>query len=252
MDNPNCRNCGEVNTHNFCSNCGEQQYKRITMKDVVSDFLSNLVTLEGPILNTLKDLTIRPGKMINDYLNGKRKGYYKPFQYYILAITTYFIFFYLWDEQMLAMLSDIGATANTYGAAEDIKTMQDEMNKFQSDNMKFFTFLQIPLYAWLIWLFFRKNSGHSYTEALVSSLYILAQALFFGIVFTFCELIWSGSSLILAAIFMVVYLPWVLNQLYNETVAKTIFKSIAVILLNFILFGFLMAIVSFIWFSFFR
>jgi hypothetical protein len=252
MDNQACCNCGELNTNNFCSNCGEQRYKRIVMKDVAGDFLSNLISLEGPILQTIKDLTIRPGKMINDYLNGKRKEYYKPFQYYILATTVYFIFFYIWGDEMMSMISDIGASANTYGTTEQINAFQQEMEKFQSENMKFFTFLQIPIYSFLIWLFFRKTSGHSYTESLVSSLYILAQGLFFGIVFTFFEFIRTGSSLIIDVVFMFIYLPWVLKQLYNESTLKTILKSTAIIALAFLLFGLLMAIISLIWIIFFR
>ena len=252
MDNQTCRNCGEINTNNFCSNCGEQQYKRIVMKDIVGDFLSNLISLEGPILQTIKDLTIRPGKMINAYLNGQRKEYYKPFQYYILATTVYFIFYYLWGDEIMAMISDIGASANTYGTAEEINEFQKEMQEFQSENQKFFTFLQIPVYSWLIWLFFRKKSGHSYTEALVSSLYILAQGLLFGIVFILFEFVHTGSSLIVGTVFMLFYLPWVLKQLYNESTFKTILKSLAIFALASIIYGLLMMIVSVVWINFFR
>ncbi|MDG1477531.1 MAG: DUF3667 domain-containing protein [Vicingaceae bacterium] len=252
MDSLTCRNCGESITKNFCSNCGEQQYKRIEMKDMVGDFLSNVVTLEGPILQTVKDLTIRPGKMINAYVNGKRKGYYKPFQYYILASTVYFLFFYLWDNEIMTMISNIGADANTYATTEEITSLQKEMTEFQGKNMKFFTFLQIPIYSWLIWLFFKKKSGHSYTETLLASLYILSQTLFFGIVFTLFEFFSTGISIMLSGIFMFIYIPWTLKQLYNETMFKTILKSTAIIALAFALYGILMAIISLIWVAFLR
>ena len=217
------------------------------MKDMVGDFLSNVVTLEGPILQTVKDLTIRPGKIINVYLNGKHKGYYKPFQYYILASTVYFLFFYLWGNEIMTMLSNLGADANTYATTDEITTLQKQMNNFQSKNMKFFTFLQIPIYSWLIWLFFRKSSNHSYTETLVTSLYIMSQALFFGIIFTFFEFFSSGLSIILSAVFMFIYVLWTLKQLYNDTTFKTILKSTTIIILAFILYGILMAIISLIW-----
>jgi len=252
MENSTCRNCGESSTKKFCPNCGEQQYKRIVMKDVLGDLISNLFELEGPILRTIKDLTIRPGKMISDYLNGKRKEYYKPFQYYILATTVYFIFFYLWGDEMMAMFSDIGASANTYGTTEEIKAFKQEMEEFQGDNQQFFIFLQIPIYSWLIWLFFRKKSGHSYTETFVSSLYILAQTLFFGIIFSFFELIHTGSSIIVNTVFMLIYLPLVLKQLYNEPTLKTILKSIAIFVLAALIYGLLMMIASIIWINFFR
>ena len=83
------------------------------MKDIVGDFISNLINIEGPILNTVKDLSIRPGKMIRDYLNGNRNKYYKPFQFYILATTVYFLFFYLLGDEILEMFKDIGTSYNT-------------------------------------------------------------------------------------------------------------------------------------------
>jgi hypothetical protein len=252
MDSQNCRNCEKIITDTYCSHCGEQRFKRIKMNDLVSDFLSNLVTLEGPILHTIKDLTIRPGKMINSYLKGKRKGYYKPFQYYILATTLYFIFFYLLGDEMMKMVSNIGANANSYETTDQIKSFQQEMEKFQGENQKFLAFLQIPIYSWLVWLFFRKKSKHSYTETLVACLYILAQSLFFGIVFTFFEFISSGSSIIIGVIFMFIYLPWALKQLYKESTLITILKSTSILVLSFILYGLLMAIISIIWLIFNR
>ncbi len=247
MESTTCRNCGDSTIKKFCPSCGEQKYKRILMKDVLGDFLSNLLALEGPILRTIKDLTLRPGIMINDYLQGKRKVYYKPFQYYILATTVYFLFFYAWGDEILVMFSDIGADANTTGTAAQISTFQQEMNEFQSKNMRLFTFFQIPMYSWLIWLFFRRKSGHSFTETFVASLYILAQMLLFGIISTSFEFFHTGVSLVLNAIFMFIYLPWVLIQLYCEGVLKTILKSFTIIALVFILYGLLMAVISVVW-----
>ena len=247
MDHPKCRNCGTPNTQNFCSNCGEQRYKRIVMKDVVGDFLSNLLAVEGPILKTAKDLTIRPGKMINDYLKGKRKEYYKPFQYYLLATTVYFIFFFIWGDEMLAMFSVMGADANTYGTADEIKTFQQKISTFQSDNMQLLTFLQIPIYAWLIWLFFKRKSGHSFTETLVASLYILGQMLMFGIISTLFAYINPKLTFIVSIVFTLLYLPWVLMEIYQENKFITLLKSWGIIALSFIIFGLLMGIIGVIW-----
>lgn len=237
MEDTNCRNCGEANTKKFCPNCGEQRFKRIRMKDIIGDFLSNLIAVEGPVLRTIKDLTIRPGKMIKDYLNGKRKIYYKPFQYYLLATTVYFIFFFIWGDEMLAMFSVIGADANSFGTADEIKTFQQEISEFQSKNMRLFTFFQIPIYGWLIWLFFRRKSGHSLTETFVVSLYILAQMLVFGIISTFFAIINPKLTFIVSIVFSLLYFPWVLIELYSENKFITILKSWAIIALSFILFG---------------
>lgn len=217
------------------------------MKEVWDDIISNLINIEGPILNTIIDLLIRPGKMIRDYLEGKRKNYYRPFQFYILATTLYFIFFYLWGNDMLEMFMDIGAGYNERATSEQMNEFQQKITNFQNENMRLFTFLQVPIYACLIWLFFRKKSGHSFIETLVTSLYIMAQALIIGIITTMFVAIHTSLPMILGALFLLIYLPWTLKQLYQQSLISTIFNSIAIIIIAFILYGILMVIISLAW-----
>jgi len=247
IENTKCPGCNELITSNYCSNCGEKKFKRIQMSDVIGDFMSNLINIEGPILNTIKDLIIRPGKMIRDYLNGNRNKYYKPFQFYILATTAYFLFFYLWGNEMLEMFKDLGSGYNTTATEAQIDAFQLKMNEFQENNMRSLSFLQLPIYGWLIWLFFKKKSGDTFTETLVASLYIMGQILILGILFTFLVHLHSSLPMIISMAFMLVYFPWVLKQLYKESPPKTILKSLAIIALGFILYGILIAIISVIW-----
>jgi len=247
MEPTTCPNCNHIIEQHFCRQCGEKKFRRINMKDVVSDFFSNFINLEGPILSTIKDLTLRPGKMIHDYLNGKRNKYYKPFQFYILATTVYFVFFYLWGYEMLEMFKDIGASYNTTASSVEMNEFQQKFREFYEKNMQKLNFLQIPVYAWLIWLFFKKKSGHSYTETLVTALYIMAQALVFGIISTFFVSIHPSLPLWIGLLFLLLYLPWCLKQLYQENIVPTIVKSIVIIFLGFLIQGILGGIISIAW-----
>ncbi len=247
METNICPNCGNQNIQNYCPNCGEEKYKRITLKDVIGDFVSNLFTLEGKVLKTVKDLSIRPGIMIANYLNGIRSVYYKPFQYYVLATTLYFIFFYLWGDGFLEMFSDMGAAHNNTVNAEQMESFKKQMAEFQKENMRLFTFMQVPIYAWLIWLFFRKKSKHSFTECLIVSLYIMAHALLIGIISTLLTPIDPSLTLIANTVFTFIYVPWTMAQLYKEKLLPTLLKSWLVIILSMITFGILMGIISVVW-----
>lgn len=185
--------------------------------------------------------------MIQSYLDGNRNKYYKPFQFYILATTLYFIFFYLWGNEMLDIFNDIGTSYNTTANKEQMHDFQQKITEFQQNNMRVFTFLQVPIYAWLIWMFFRKNSKHTFTETMVTSLYIMAQALMVGIITTLFIFIHSSLPMILSSIFLFLYLPWVFKQLYHQSIVYSILKSLAIIIFAFILYGILMAIISFVW-----
>lgn len=242
-----CPNCGEQDIQNYCPNCGEERYKRIVLKEVVGDFISNIFTLEGKVLKTVKDLTIRPGIMISNYLNGIRKVYYKPFQYYVLATTLYFIFFYLWGDGFLEMFTELGETHNTTANAEQMEAFKKQISDFQKENMRLFTFLQVPIYAWLIWLFFGKKNKHSFTECIVISLYIMAHVLLVGILSTFLTPIHPSLTLIVNTVFTFVYIPLTLVQLYKGKIVPIILKSWLTIILSMIVFGVLMALISIIW-----
>lgn len=251
MENNQCKNCGDITIKNYCPSCGEKKFKRINMKDVVGDFLSNLIAIEGPILRTIKDLSLRPGIMIDNYLNGKRKIYYKPFQYYLIATTAYFLFYYLWGDEMMAMFSDFGANANTTASVEEMHTYQREFSEFQNKHMRLFTFLQVPIYAWLVWLFFGRKKNHSFTESLVVSLYVTAQILFFGVISTLLVLINVKLSIYANLIFSLIYIPWVMIYLYKQNKFVTILKSLTIVVLDFILFGIVMIFI-WMWYILFR
>ncbi|MBE7441418.1 MAG: DUF3667 domain-containing protein [Flavobacteriales bacterium] len=252
MENNQCRNCGEITIKEYCSNCGEKKYKRINMKDVVGDFLSNLIAIENPILRTIIDLSLRPGIMIDNYLNGKRKIYYKPFQYYLLATTIYFLFFYLWGNELMSIFSDFGANTNTTASIEELNNFQLEFTEFLNKHMRLFTFLQVPIYAWLIWLFFGRKKKHSFTESLVVSLYVTAQVLIFGVISTLLVLVNAKLSIFANLIFSFIYFPWVMIYLYKLNKLHIIFKSFIIVVLGFILFGIIMIIVSMFWYILFR
>lgn len=75
-----CLNCGQSFAGNFCSNCGQKStIKRITWKEVFHNIPHMLFHLDDGFFYTIKQLAIKPGQTIRDYLEGKRKDYFNPF-----------------------------------------------------------------------------------------------------------------------------------------------------------------------------
>ncbi len=85
-----CRNCGNTNTSPYCGNCGQRSsvYK-VTFRETFQDLADNLFSISAPLPRTLKYLIINPGKLLREYLQGKRKKYYKPISFFILATALY-------------------------------------------------------------------------------------------------------------------------------------------------------------------
>lgn len=89
-----CKNCGNVFTGNYCSNCGEKVYhdhdKSIT--HFFEDALHFITHLDGTLITTIKTIFTKPGQLSLDYCSGKRKKYFKPLSFFLLLVVLYLLF----------------------------------------------------------------------------------------------------------------------------------------------------------------
>ncbi len=75
-----CKNCGNQFEGKFCNVCGQKASTyRITWKEVWHHLPHAILHLNEEFLYTVKELTVRPGDMIREYLEGKRKPHFNPF-----------------------------------------------------------------------------------------------------------------------------------------------------------------------------
>ena len=83
-----CCTCHTVYTGNFCPRCG--QSARIRRYSFVVAFL-NFLDVWGlgnrGMFRTIRDLLLRPGYMIRDYLKGMQMAYFPPFKMFFLLTT---------------------------------------------------------------------------------------------------------------------------------------------------------------------
>jgi hypothetical protein len=89
-----CLNCGTEFEGNFCPECGQDaKTSRFTLRFIWSNLLSAVLGRDGGIGYTIKNLFSRPGKMIVEILEGKRRKYVSPFPTLFLALTLYVLIF---------------------------------------------------------------------------------------------------------------------------------------------------------------
>ena len=62
----------------------DEQLPRLRSRDVVSSFFNDVLELDLPILRTIVEMTIRPGRLCRDYLSGYRRRYSNPMRYAFL------------------------------------------------------------------------------------------------------------------------------------------------------------------------
>ena len=91
-----CLNCGHTYKGQFCPHCGQKaKTKRLQFVELIKNFIAPFIGGDSKVVNTCRDLFIRPGYMVRDYLLGKRIRYYNPLQMLIFAVTTYAIASYV-------------------------------------------------------------------------------------------------------------------------------------------------------------
>ena len=80
-----CANCGMQYEGNFCPRCG-QSYRvgRYSFKNALLLFLDVWGLGSRGIFRTIRDLLLRPGYLIRDYLKGMQMSYYPPFKLFFL------------------------------------------------------------------------------------------------------------------------------------------------------------------------
>jgi Protein of unknown function (DUF3667) len=170
-----CINCGQAIENNFCSHCGQRSsVRRITFREGWNDFWARIYGFDGMFPRTLRDLTIRPGKVAELFIEGNRARYYGPVGYFFLMITLYLLILSLLDINLI----DYTKTVTKYDFAPQLEKgsgkeeMIQTLFKFINDNIKIISFTLIPLQAIAAkYIFFRKEK-YNFLEHMVLPFYV--------------------------------------------------------------------------------
>ena len=87
-DAHDCTTCGTHYEGNYCPRCGQSaKIGRYSIKNAILLFLDVWGLGNRGMFRTIRDLLLRPGYMIRDYLSGMQMAYFPPFKLFFLVIT---------------------------------------------------------------------------------------------------------------------------------------------------------------------
>lgn len=89
QDDHVCLNCSTEFRGNYCPRCGQSAKvkEKMTLWKTILLFVDAWGVGNRGLLHTLRDLILRPGYLICDYLRGKRFAYFPPFNLLFLLTT---------------------------------------------------------------------------------------------------------------------------------------------------------------------
>ena len=156
-----CLNCSNQFDGKFCNECGQKaSTHRFTIHEWFHEIPHSIFHVDGGFFYTFKNLCLRPGNMIREYLDGRRKTYFSPFLYLLIMcgifiVVNHFVSDSSNYEKEITDLKSAGA----YLVANYYKVIIVAM------------ILPMSLSSFLI--FYR--SGFNFAEHLVISAFITAQ-----------------------------------------------------------------------------
>jgi len=195
-----CKNCAHEFEGKFCPQCGQKaKTKRITTKQVYSEVRQRIFHYEQGFWYTTRELLLRPGHTIREYLEGKRVRHIKPLKFMFWAAAISFLIFHFigLDQDMMQKMGE-QQSSNPIGQKLSVKIF-----KLLSDHPAIMLFLMVPLIACFSWLLFRR-SRYNYAEHFVLNTYLMGE-------------------LSLASIVMGPVSKW-LNSIFTSTLAVPMFS----------------------------
>lgn len=225
----NCKNCDTILTGKYCQNCGQSaDIHTITFKHLVYEFFHALTHADKGFLFLVKALVTRPGYVAREYLDGKRKKYFNPLSFLVIASA-------IWA--LLVLKSGYFEAMGSEGSGEP-RQVSGESTRYFSESMKIIMaygkiinlIIIVPVLSFLSWLFFRK-SKHTVAENMVLQSFLIGQAnLVLAIIFIPVFLLF-GHARMNNNLYQVVFLGYLAiayQQFFKNHVIVTILKTILI------------------------
>ena len=220
-----CRNCGTPVINNYCENCGQRtSVYKVSFKETIHDFIDAAFSLNAPLFITLKLLLVNPGLLLREYLEGKRKKYYKPVAFFILTTVAY-----------LVIRSAIGFDPFTDTVVEVENTQNDQLitkaRDFMLFNINKLLFIFVFTLAIFSKLFFSKR--YTLAEYLAVSFYLTGIYTLFTTLNLFL-VVWVGKEIQpLGILLMLVYFIYAMTSFIKTNKIMIFIKSLMVFMLSY-------------------
>ena len=225
-----CKNCGEKVIGNYCSHCGQKILEeRISFHYIWHEALHFFTHFEKGFLFTSWSMLAKPGKVVTDFVKGKRKIYQQPVSFFLIWITMYLLLLYIvekiFGENVVIDYKEyFGPTSTT---------------KFAVSHLSIVLLVVIPFQAlYFYWLVAGKK--YNYFECFVVAMYylgtvILLQCVFVILAIIIHPLIGTSVALIYSDPLKIIYLAWAVTNTIKLFRIKN--KSIRIVLFAILAFG---------------
>ncbi|MCX8524158.1 DUF3667 domain-containing protein [Chryseobacterium formosus] len=232
-----CRNCHHSLNEDdkFCSKCGQNtDTHKINLHYVIHELIHGILHLDGGIIHTTKALFTKPGIMIREYLEGKRKNHFSPIIFIVILSTILVLIkHYLYNDHIIN-----AAKLNTNNQSEIGKRILQiavPALEWIFSHLTLLYLIQIPILAIGFYFIFKKMTKYNYLEWLLILSFCTIQIMIISIVFYFVNKALPGT-MILSNILVIGVFIWTIIQLLSKfEIGKVIFNLVLSLTINFLI-----------------
>lgn len=259
-----CPTCGTHFEGNYCPRCGQSaRIGRYSFKKAFLLFLDVWGLGNRGMFRTLRDLVLRPGYMIRDYLQGMQMAYFPPFKMFFLLTALSLLVetgmnikrqdrSQIVYEEIMQSVNQAFDNTNQNTEEKNTQKAQDKVQQANSDSsqviyawvMKHVTIVMIVvllLFSGPLYLFFRKSPAYpdiKYSEFFVTMVYTTNMLDIYSIVLNFFCINFIAETLI----YVLTIIP--LKQLSGYSYGVTILKTLMAFLVFFVIYVIISILIS--------
>lgn len=203
----NCSNCNTEINSKYCPNCGTPaQLKRIDAHYVIHE-IEHLLHFERGILYTIRELLIRPGQNVQNYLLKNRSRLVKPVLFVIIASLIYglaFSFFHFEDAYI-----NFNGKEDTNKMPVSIAVFKWLQAHYGYANILFGVFI-----AFWLKLFFRKTN-YNFFEILVLLCFVLGMSMLIYSISGIVEGLTHIKTMKVGGVIGLIYIIWAVASFFD-------------------------------------
>ncbi len=228
-----CINCDRAvadHTQKYCPNCGQPTpVHRIDWHFLGHELEHSVLHMDRGILYSLKQLMLRPGPLLRDYIEGRRGNQVKPLLLITMMSAAVVLLNRLitgggfMDEgfsQTAAMGQALPAEALRFIAA------YRSVSAWIESHFAAFTLMLLPIEALVFWLVFKRYSRLNYPEWLVVTTLLTVQTFVIWSVLVLVHR-WLPQTQVLAGVLGMIYTAASLMQFFQgRPLGSTLWRTI--------------------------
>ncbi|HLP96005.1 MAG TPA: DUF3667 domain-containing protein [Saprospiraceae bacterium] len=251
-----CVSCGAKMKGDYCRKCGEKKIipeRDFSLIKFLTQNLWHVMHLDFKLLKSVWLLFSKPGFLTSEWIVGRRVGYMKPWQLFIVAGLLFYFFlpttpaYFSTPDDLMVGYKNHKLLMNTFNYDFEkvlsekaiINQVNEETLKIKiasksSEHSKTFLFLIIPFWGGLIYLFFQKKmpwmSPHLIFAIHGITFYMLTD-LAIHAVLEMAGFSIPTKSIVLPLLLMIysIFLFWAIRRVYESNLSKTLLKTVGVL-----------------------